>query len=960
MLRGESPAAALPPRYSITELPSAIVRLIGRYYFGTALVAALVTALVVALLPADAMPPWRPPLLLSLLLYAGGCLWALLASLKERRHMDVALFLVGVGGMAMVTATALAFGDGLRSPTLGFFGLVICMLSGISSVRLGASLAAFCLAQVLLLGGAESAGWTQPPVAGTSLAAALLFQCLILASGMAGGTLLSRALDHYLEAAAQREERFRTLLALAADWYWEQDEQFRFTHVSANPASGSLVDDGQRLGLTPWEIPGMGMTDAEMAAHRIELEAHRPFAGLLVRRRDSRGVERFLSISGEPKFDAHGVFRGYWGVGRDVTERVTAEAALRRSQALLSHVINTSPDCITLSEMATGRYELVNESFERVFGYAAAEVVGRTTIEIGIWHDLADRNRLIDTIRDKGHVDDMPVLLHAKSGRLIPMQLSIARFEMDERDYLVVTGRDMTKSERERLEHDAILKNASIGIAFSRDGLFQHTNPSFDRMFGGEPGQLAGRPTQVIWPHQDDYDAMRSEANPILSRGQPYELEREMVRADGTRFWCRMRGQALDAASPRGGGTIWIAEDVTERRLVDQALASARDAAEAASRAKSAFLANTSHEIRTPLNGLVGMARLAMQPGLDEQRRQQYLVQIFDSAHSLSAIISDILDLSKIEAGKITLESVPFGLRDTLSAVHGAYQSLAEAKGLMLILAIDPSVPATVLGDPVRVRQILTNFVTNALKFTERGLVRIHAAASRAGGVRFSVSDTGPGVDTATQRRLFMPFSQADDSTTRRYGGTGLGLSICRELAHLMGGEVGVQSAPGAGSTFWAELPLQEASPLDSDHGELDAPADRLQGAQVLMVEDNPVNMMIAVAMLEQWGIDVVQAVDGPMAIDAVALAERQGRPFDVVLMDVQMPRMSGHEVARELRRRFDRHALPIIALTAAALVSERDEALASGMNDFLTKPIDAQRLKEALARAIAQHKEHS
>ncbi|HUG21572.1 PAS domain-containing hybrid sensor histidine kinase/response regulator [Piscinibacter sp.] len=1084
MLRGESPAAALSPRYSVTELPPAVVRLIGRYYFGTTCLAALLIALML-LLPEGPAPPWRPALLAALGLYAAGCVWALRTGLHQRRRMDLALFVAGAAGMALVSVTALAFGDGLRHPLLGLFGLVVCMLSGVGGTRLGAALGAFCLAQLLLLGGAESAGWTQAPVPGTPLPAALLFQCLAIASGVAGGTLLSRMLMHYLEIAAQREERFRNLMALAADWYWEQDEQFRFTHVSANPASGSLVDDEQRLGQTPWEISGLGLTEAELAAHRADLEAHRPFAGLLVRRRDRRGRERFLSISGEPKFDVQGVFRGYWGVGRDVsdevraqrataasesryrelfrrsptplmlhrngivfdaneaaarlfgfddpaamagfdlreayvdpdslarvqqriamleslapgeglpldnfrmvskrgrqltvqataarvemddgsaslslyfdvTDRVAAEAALRRSQALLSHLIDTSPDCITLSEMATGRYELVNESFERVFGYAAAEVVGRTSIEIGIWHDLADRARLVDTIRDKGRADDVQALIRAKSGRLVPMQLSAARFDMDGRDYLVITGRDLSESERERLEHDAILKNASIGIAFSRDGLFQHTNPSFDRMFGWETGRLAGQPTTVIWPHRDDYDAMRSEAGPVLSRGQPYELEREMLHADGTRFWCRMRGQALEAGSPRSGGTIWIAEDVTERRLVDQALASARDAAEAASRAKSAFLANTSHEIRTPLNGLVGLARLAMQPGLDEPRRQQYLAQIFDSAHNLSAIISDILDLSKIEAGKIMLESVPFGLRDTLSAVHDAYRSLAEAKGLTLVLAVDQSVPAAVQGDPVRVRQILTNFVTNALKFTERGLVRIHAAAGGAGRVRFSVSDTGPGIDAATQQRLFMPFSQADDSTTRRYGGTGLGLSICRELAHMMGGDVGVQSVPGAGSTFWAELPLPETTVPDSEHGELDVPVERLHGARVLMVEDNLVNMLIAVAMLEQWGIEVVQATDGPMALDAVALAAQQGRPFDAVLMDVQMPRMSGHEVARDLRRRFDRHALPIIALTAAALVSERDEALASGMNDFLTKPIDAPRLKEALARAIAMHR---
>ncbi|MFL6662359.1 MAG: PAS domain S-box protein [Rhizobacter sp.] len=639
----------------------------------------------------------------------------------------------------------------------------------------------------------------------------------------------------------------------------------------------------------------------------------------------------------------------------DITERVEAEAALRRSQAMLTHLIDTSPDCITLTELATGRYQLVNKAFERITGYTLDEVADRTATEIGIWAEPHYRDRLIAAVHEHGVVEEQPAIIRGKSGQLIAMKISGACFEMNGREYLVLNGRDVTQAERARLEHEAILANASIGIAYTRSGMFQHTNPSFDRMFGWAPGLLPGQPTTVIWPHPDDYHSMRHEAGPVLSRGQPYEVERQMLRADGSLFWCRMRGQAIDTASPGSGGTIWIAEDVTARRQVDQALADARDAAEAASRAKSAFLANTSHEIRTPLNGLLGLARLAMQGGLDEVRRQQYLAQIFDSAHSLAGIISDILDLSKIEAGKITLESVPFGLRDTLLSAHDGYRSLAEAKGLELALDIDPAVPPTVLGDPVRVRQILTNFLTNALKFTERGGVRIHGSALQPGMVRIAVSDSGPGIDPDTQQRLFRPFSQADDSTTRRFGGTGLGLSICRELAHLMGGDVGVESIPGTGSTFWAVLPLPPAAAPDSAHGGLDVLADRLCGARVLMVEDNPVNMMIAVAMLEQWGVDVTQATDGRMALDAVELAARQGRLFDAILMDVQMPHMSGHETARELRKHYDARRLPIIALTAAALVSEREQAMASGMNEFLTKPIDALKLKEALAHAIAQ-----
>ncbi|MFO1273064.1 MAG: ATP-binding protein [Rubrivivax sp.] len=244
-------------------------------------------------------------------------------------------------------------------------------------------------------------------------------------------------------------------------------------------------------------------------------------------------------------------------------------------------------------------------------------------------------------------------------------------------------------------------------------------------------------------------------------------------------------------------------------------------------------------------------------------------------------------------------------------------------------------------------RQLLVNYLGNALKFTAEGRVELRALR-RGERVRFEVVDTGPGIDAAAQQRLFTPFTQGDESTTRRFGGTGLGLSICRELAHLMGGEVGLLSAPGAGSCFWAELPLPPcAAPAPPA-----APAEHeLEGMRVLMVEDNPVNMMIAVAILERWGVQAEQASEGLAALEAVERAAAEGRPFEAVLMDVQMPVMSGYEATRALRRSAAGAQVPVIALTAAALVSEREQALAAGMDDFLTKPIDADRLRATLAR---------
>jgi CheY-like chemotaxis protein/anti-sigma regulatory factor (Ser/Thr protein kinase) len=345
---------------------------------------------------------------------------------------------------------------------------------------------------------------------------------------------------------------------------------------------------------------------------------------------------------------------------------------------------------------------------------------------------------------------------------------------------------------------------------------------------------------------------------------------------------------------------------------------------------------------------------MARQSDLDEGRRRQYLEQIGDSAEALTAIISDILDLSKIEAGKLHLEAVPFDLHALLATLQRAYTPHVEGRGLHLQVELAADLPQRVVGDPLRVRQILSNYLSNAVKFTPRGDIHLRVRVQDDDRLRFEVHDTGPGIAPEVQERLFRPFTQADESTTRRFGGTGLGLSICRELAQLMNGEVGVDSQPGRGSCFWAELelPATDSAASDSGFGTLDT-TQPLAGRRVLLVEDNPVNMMIAVALLEQWGVRVTQAGDGREAVAAVQAAAQDGRLFDAVLMDVQMPVMSGYEATRVLRETWSARELPIIALTAAALVSERDQAEAAGMDDFVTKPVDAQRLHGALMGAL-------
>jgi len=1030
---------------------------------------------------------WVPPalaLLISLL-----ALLQLALQLRTPRIRERPLPLLGL--MALVLALPLVIAvsrdQGLSSPNLALMSLVVAFGTGLLGLSSGVVLTLLASAGLAGMALAEAGGWwvTRPMVA-EGLAMRVAVQAALLGSGLVAGIGMLKMVRRSLAEADERTERFRGLLRMAVDWYWEMDREFRFTYVAEERAGGAGLDLQSRLGKTPWEIEGMGLSDDELDAHRADLESHRSFHGMVARRMGVDGSQRWVSISGEPRFDAQGNFRGYWGVGRDVTHEVTAEQtvlatetryrelfrrspsplvlhrwgrvvdanpaamamfgyaqrssmvgqdlfshyepgddetarqqaarleglaagamqpvteyrlrtlsrrrrlvqatsvrvetasgpatltfftdqteqsraqeALRRSEGLLSHLVATSPDVITLSEAESGRFAMVNTAFETLSGWQRDEVLGRSYREIGHWRDPAQRAAMVETLKRDGVVRNQPLTFHRKDGSAIPMMLSAAPFELDGQQYIVAHLRDVSESERTRLVHSAILENASIGIALTRDQQFVLANPRVESMFGWERGALIGQHGSVVWPTVEDWQAVTHDLSPLLTAGEQAETERTMRRRDGSTFLARLLAQAVDPDHPSRGGTIWIIEDITERRRVEDQLAHAKDEAQAANRAKSAFLANTSHEIRTPLNGLLGLGRLAQQPDISEEQRRDYLNQMMDSAESLSGLISDILDFSKIEAGRLTLETQPFSLREVLASIRLAYLTLAQARGLTFALEIDPALPSWVFGDPLRTRQILSNYLTNALKFTSEGGITVSVKALSRNGhgsagewVRIEVTDTGSGIAAEQQARLFQPFTQADESTTRRFGGTGLGLSICRELATLMGGEVGVRSALGAGSTFWAELPLPAApAPMPHQPREARTPQDALHGRRVLIAEDHPVNMLIAVAQLEQWGMEVAQASDGRQAIEAVHAAASVGKPFDIVLMDVQMPVMGGHDATRELRKHFSAEALPIVALTAAALVSERDDALAAGMNDFLTKPIDTPKLHQTLLR---------
>ena len=621
------------------------------------------------------------------------------------------------------------------------------------------------------------------------------------------------------------------------------------------------------------------------------------------------------------------------------------------SDALVTRLFEVSPDPITVVELDSGRLQMLNEPFLQLSGYRGEDLQGRDGAQMGLWADLAERDRWFAQLRSDGSVRDFDAVLKARDGRAVPVSINASVFDHGGCRYVLAITRDMSGSEGRRLQLEAILDNAVVGVAFTRERNFEHANPRFEEIFGWPAGEIVGQAGRVVWSSDAAYDEVGRVAGPLLSTGAAFEGEFEMARRDGSTFWASLRARAIDPRHP-GGGTIWIVDDISERRRTEQALAAAKEQAESASRAKSEFLANTSHEIRTPLNGLLGLVRLAQEPGVGAARLREYLERIDDSAQALAGLISDILDLSKIEAGQLTLERVDFDLHALLGTMRAAYAELARAKGLAFRLEVGDKVPQWVAGDPVRLRQILANYMSNALKFTAHGSIDAAVRLLPDRRLRLQVRDTGPGVDPALQPRLFHPFSQADASTTRRYGGTGLGLSICRQLAVLMGGGVGMESRPGSGSLFWADLPLYEAMPRQPVE-ERRAAADALHGARILLVEDNAVNTLVAEATLMQWGAEVVVARDGAEAVAAVAASDAGAGVLDAVLMDLQMPVMSGIDATIAIRQRHGAISLPIIALTADVMVSDRETAIRHGMNDFLSKPIDPDRLVAVLSHWV-------
>ncbi|MBF0126064.1 MAG: PAS domain S-box protein [Magnetococcales bacterium] len=767
----------------------------------------------------------------------------------------------------------------------------------------------------------------------------------LLAQRSASGGLDAGALETFLRTVSTVYERYERDLALCD----------RSLHLSSEELNQVNVRLQQEL-LSQAKV----LASLKETANRLLLAVGEPLLG-----EDYRELESLTHLMSRMVRQ------------REQTQKDLEETLSQMKRAIIEKAANA---IVTMD--ATGAIRSFNPAAEALFGHPAGEIIGKNVkclmpLRYHAAHDLGLSNCLKSGVSPI--IGVATELEGARAdGTTVPVELMVSEMVVGGARMFVGILSDITtrKQAEDRLRRSestirAIVETAVNGIVtIHASGEVISFNPAAEGLFGYAAAEVIGRNVNLLMPppHQGAHDGylrryLESGQRTIIGVGR----EVEGRRRDGSTFPLNLAVSEIGVDGARM--FVGILTDLTARKAVEQALVDARELADQANRLKGDFLANMSHEIRTPMNAIVGMTHLALQTGLTDKQRD-YLSKIQFSARNLLGIMNDILDFSKIEADKLTMEQVEFRLDEVLDHLVGTIGVKAGEKGLPLRFLCPDNVPNVLVGDPLRLGQVLINLGNNAIKFTHQGHVaigveRLSEEAHRI-QLRFTVQDTGIGMSGEQLDRLFQAFIQADASTTRKYGGTGLGLSISRRLVALMGGEVGVESVPGQGSLFhftaWFGCCSRTAESCVGFRQEEGSGRVRMQprardrdaiqgilGAHVLVVEDNRINQQVAMELLEANGLFVTIANNGREALGVVGAT-----PFDLLLTDIQMPEMDGYELARTLRSDPKFETLPILAMTSHAMAGDREKCLAAGMNDHIAKPIDPDRLFDALVTWVA------
>jgi PAS domain S-box-containing protein len=653
-----------------------------------------------------------------------------------------------------------------------------------------------------------------------------------------------------------------------------------------------------------------------------------------------------------PISDENGNVTHFVAVKQDVSDRRRAEEELRISEDRLKDAQALARLAYVRRDFDTGKVEWSEEGF-RVFGVKSGEAAW-TFEKLLSRLDPLDRTAFTTAIADTAcpifqqnlrvTLDDGAVLfLNCRGRTWLNAEGTVGGFAAT---FLNVTEQAVTQ-ERLRMLFEHSL---DAHLLFGRQGIVD-CNPGALGMFGVTTKEplLGLKMTDLSPPFQPSGRASHAMAREMVECARSTGVHRfDWVyrRFDGREL--RVEVTAIPDLINGETAMLQVIHDLTERAKREEVLRLAKEAAEAGQRAKSEFLATMSHEIRTPMNGIIGMTSLLLDSALSSEQRD-FVETIRASGDALLTVINDVLDFSKLEAGRIDLENIDFNLPMVVDDTIEVMAEPAEKKGIELQVLLEDEVPDWINGDPVRLRQILLNLLTNAVKFTERGRVLVHVKAAHNGNgvasLQWAVKDTGIGIAPASRERLFQSFTQADSSTTRRYGGTGLGLAIAKRLVEAMGGRIGVDSVEGEGSTFWFELDVAVAKPVA---GDADVAA-ALAGKVVLAVDDNPDNLKVLRQHLHRLGMEFVEAGNGPDALAALAA----GRRFDLAILDLHMPTMDGLTLARSIRARVSERELPILMLASYRDRELLADARQLGIASYLLKPVRHAPLSRAIRLSL-------
>jgi PAS domain S-box-containing protein len=691
-------------------------------------------------------------------------------------------------------------------------------------------------------------------------------------------------------------------------------------------------------------------------------------------------IEFFGREAEEPDGEMLRAFAALGGQLGQVLKRQRAEDELRTSEALFHSLVESLPQNIFRKDL-DGRFTFVNQRFCTTLGKPPGEIVGKTDFDF-FPRELAEKYRRDDAevVRAGRPLETVEVHVAGDGSKLY---VQVVKTPVRGADGAVAGTQcifwDVTARKRGEEALRLSEERFALAVRGSSDGIWDwdaaanelYYSPRFKELLGytdGDAAEVIGSFESRL--HPDDRGWVMQAMQKHLKRRTPYDVEFQMRARDGTYRWFLARGQAVWDDAGRATRMAGSISDITDRKRAEEELLRANDAAQAATRAKSEFLANMSHEIRTPLNGIIGMTELALDTDLTAEQRE-YLGLVKASADHLLTVINDILDFSKIEAGKLDLECVDFDLRDALDDTVATLAARAHKKGLELADHVAPDVPTALGGDPHRLRQIVVNLIGNAIKFTDAGEVVLRVRSAECGMrnedgrgqddpapasipqsefriLHFEVSDTGIGITPEQQAKLFRAFSQADTSTTRRYGGTGLGLAITARLVEMMGGRVWLESEPGKGSTFHftarfapARGPVAAPTPADPD---------RVRGLSVLVVDDNATNRLILQEMLTSWGMRPTVVDCGPAALAAL---EQAAERFGLVLLDAMMPGMDGFTLAGRIKETAGVSVATLMMLSSAGQREDAARCRALGVAAYLTKPIRQSTLLDAIMTAL-------